>query len=321
MRADTLKQQLQPAVFNIIDTHVPFYSTHKLWRTLAFRHKMGPTLSAINNYIISELNQTDYDLIWVDKAVFITKHTTQYLRQHAKQLVHFTPDMMFYVNKSNAFIKSMSLYDLLVTTKQKELPFYYECVDPYRVMLVTQGYDPNIHKSEMSFEKKSDTVVFIGLAEPSREEMIQYLIDSAITVKLVGFGWSRFIKRNADNKYLKYLGTAVYGQEYSELIGSSKFALGLLSKRFPELHTTRTFEIPACGTALLTERNNEMEELFNEDEVIYFSSQEELVKRLRFFLENPLALKVLTQKGHKRVSNSGYDYPSIISSILGRIIL
>ena len=36
-----------------------------------------------------------------------------------------------------------------------------------------------------------------------------------------------------------------------------KWPGGLLAKWVPELHTTRTFEIPACGTALVTERNSE----------------------------------------------------------------
>lgn len=321
MRADTLKKQLQPTVFKVIDTHIPFYNTHKLWRTFAFRYRLGPTVIAINTYIIKELGQSSYDLIWVDKATFISLATTKRLRQQTKQLVHFTPDMMFFANKSKAFLKSINLYNLLVTTKRKELPFYDNYTNRERVKLVTQGYDPNIHKSLVPYEEKSDSVLFIGLAEPSRVDIIQYLIDRNIRVELAGFGWSRFVKRNAGHQYLNYLGTAVYGKDYSKLISSSKLALGLLSKRFPELHTTRTFEIPACGTALLTEHNEEMDELFNKDEVIYFSSNEELAEYIHFYLKNPLELEAVTKKGQQRVLNSGYDYPSIIASILDSIKL
>jgi spore maturation protein CgeB len=113
----------------------------------------------------------------------------------------------------------------------------------------------------------------------------------------------------------------VYGETYSHLISNSKFGLGLLSKRFPELHTTRTFEIPACGTALLTERNEEIEELFNNDEVIYFDSKEELAKRIKFYINHSDILKDITNKGHLRVAGSGYDNNSIIKTILNTICL
>lgn len=319
MRADTLKQQLQPAVFTVIDTHVPFYKTHKLWRTLAFRYKTGPTIIAINAYIKRQIGAVNYDLIWVDKATFIRLSTTKLLRIRAKKLIHYSPDMMFYANKSQAFCKSLTLYDAVVTTKRKELPYYEAYMEKSRIILTTQGYAPEVHNSQLSFEEKTDTVVFIGLAEPSREAMLQYLIDYDITVQLVGFGWHSFVKRNERNNYLKYLGTAVYGEAYSQLISASKFGLGLLSKRIPELHTTRTFEIPACGTALLTERNEELSEVFNEDEVIYYNSKHELLDRIRYYLKFPNELKIITDKGQNRVTNSGYDYNSIITDILDKI--
>lgn len=45
------------------------------------------------------------------------------------------------------------------------------------------------------------------------------------------------------------------------------FARGALSRRFPERHTTRTFEIPACGTVLITEWNEEISVFLGEKSV------------------------------------------------------
>ncbi|MFC0657231.1 CgeB family protein [Mongoliitalea lutea] len=316
MRGEILKNLLCPESFRVIDTHVPFNKSNRFWRSIAFRFKFGIAVKKINDHVVKELSSEFVDLIWVDKATFLTENVIRLLRNHTKKLIHFTPDMMFYANKSQSFIRSLNYYDVLVTTKKKEVEMYHTYVDPKKVYLVTQGYDPSIHRSQQSFNEKSDSVVFIGLAEPSRAEIIQYLIGHRIDVQLAGFGWNSFLKRNKNSPYLAFHGTVVSGENYSKLISSAKFGLGLLSKRFPELHTTRTFEIPACGTALLTEQNEEIRGLFEENEVIYFNSKEDLVKRIQYFLKESNELENLTTNGMSRVKSSGYDYKSIISSIL-----
>lgn len=319
MRADILKKVLQPSCFKVIDTHIPFFKKNKIWRSTAFRLNRGPVINALNNYIIKELKNTYFDLIWVDKAVFIRPKTTQLIRKSTKQLIHFTPDMAFYQNQSRFFYKSITSYDLLITTKRKELPFYEKMVEKERLLLITQGFDRATHKNFFTFEKKENTVVFIGLAEKSRFEVIQHVIDNHINVKLVGYGWKDFVRKNQNNKYLDFKGSAVFGEEYSKLISSSKFGLGLLSKNFPELHTTRTFEIPACGTALITEKNEETSLLFNEDEVVFYNSLNDLVLKIKAGFSDDIKLKNITEKGTKRVLNSGYDYESIIQSVVSKM--
>lgn len=320
MRADVIKKHLNPALFDVIDLHKPFLKSSRIWRSLAFRFKFGPTIKAVNTYIKSHLNLDGYDLIWVDKAFFISPEITELLKNHSRQLVHFTPDMAFFANKSNFFINSIPLYDFVITTKLKELELYQTYTDDKKILLVTQGFSNEIHKCQIKFEDKDDAVIFIGLVEPSRKEIIQFLIDNGIVVKLVGYGWEGFVKKNRKNSHLIYLGKSVFGQEYSRLIASSKFALGLLSKRFPELHTTRTFEIPACGTALLTERNEELLSFYNDDEAIYYNTQEELAHKIKTHLKNPNLLEALIKRGQHRVLNSGYDYDSIIGGIMDKII-
>ena len=49
-----------------------------------------------------------------------------------------------------------------------------------------------------------------------------------------------------------------YIEEYAKIISLSYFGLGLLSNWVPELHTTRTFEIPACNTCLITPKTIEI---------------------------------------------------------------
>src|SRR5690606_33570838 len=100
----------------------------------------------------------------------------------------------------------------------------------------------------------------------------------------------------------------------------SKFGLGLYSKRFPELHTTRTFEIPACGTALLTERNSEINSFFSKENAILYSDIPEMIDKIKYFLAHPESLERVTLNGYNRVHKDGYDYNSILKGILNRVM-
>ena len=71
-----------------------------------------------------------------------------------------------------------------------------------------------------------------------------------------------------------------------------------------ELHTTRTFEIPACGTILITEKNVETLSFFNPDEVIFFEDIYDIPSLIND-TKNHIELAL---KGRNRVVNDVRDY-------------
>ncbi|WP_178983481.1 CgeB family protein [Winogradskyella helgolandensis] len=319
MRADTINKLLRPKIFEVIDTHIPFFKTKKFFRSIGFRYKIGPLISTVNSFIIKNLKTSNYDLIWVDKGVFITPKTIKILKERTAKIIHFTPDMAFYANRSLLFNKSIKYYDYLITTKSRELNFYKNYVAKEKVLLTTQGFDKRIHKPYHTFEEKDNAIVFIGLAEPSRLKIAEQIINQNLTLKLVGKGWEAFVEKHKGNENLKFIGEAIYSSEYSKLISSSKFGLGLLSKMFPELHTTRTFEIPACGTILLTEVNNETLSFYSSSEAIFYNDIDDLIDRLIYYADHDHELKEMTHAGYLAVQEKGYDYESIILALLKKI--
>ena len=320
MRADTLRSILQSQIFKIIDMHVPFYNTQRFWRSFGFRYKSGPLINNINKYIVAALKEEAYDLIWVDKAVFLTPKTTALLRSRASKLVHFTPDPAFTFHKSKLFLKSLTYYNFLVTTKSYELEHYYKYIKTEKVLYATQGFDAKLHKPSKHPFSKKEGFVFIGHYEDQRAVVLEKLLQNDIKITLAGIKWYQFAKKHQNNPNLIYLGDGVYGEDYVKTLQKAKMAWGALSKWVPELHTTRTFEIPACGTALVTERNLETQSFFKDDEAIFYTNENDLIEKITFFMNNDKPLEVLTKKGTSRAVTNAYDYNSILNAILKTIL-
>jgi spore maturation protein CgeB len=77
----------------------------------------------------------------------------------------------------------------------------------------------------------------------------------------------------------------------------------------PDQHTTRTFEIPACGSLLLADRTEEHQEFFEEGkEAEFFESCEELVDKVKFYCNNEPARKRVADAGRRRCTESMYAY-------------
>lgn len=290
----------------------------RLWRTLAFRHHTGPAVERINRLVLRELNDSRRDLVWVDKGVFLRYSTLRAVRSLSGRMVHFTPDTAFNASRSRHFEKGLGLYDLTVTTKSFEAPEYHRRAGVEKTLVTTQGYDSRVHFPRGSDAARRREVVFAGLAEPDRERCVATLLGNGIPVRLAGHGWEGFRRRWDDHPHLSFVGSGVFGDAYAKLLSSSWIGLGLLSKRFPELHTTRTFEIPACGAVLATERTQETSRFFADEEALFFDDYGQLAQLAGDLLgESGLqSVRDVAAAGRRRVQSDGRHYESIIGSIL-----
>lgn len=317
-RADAIQSILENSSVEIIDIHEPYYKVSRIWRSIGFRYKIGPLINKINSFVFKAINGT-YDLIWVDKGVYLNSSTIKKLRASTHLLVHFTPDPAFTFHRSKLFFRSIRYYDFLITTKSYELDYYSQYTDKDKLILSTQGFDSRLHKPNFEEFSAKTGLVFIGHFETNRAAVIEALLKENIEVTLAGIKWEQFVAKHKTSK-LKYLGRGVYGKEYVVALQKAKIAWGSLSKWVPELHTTRTFEIPACGTALLTERNLETSSFFENNDVIFYSNREELIDKVKYFMANENELKEITFSGYKRVVNNGYDYRTNMQNLLERVM-
>lgn len=315
MRGEILKTLLQADAFTVIDIDIPVNATPRFYRSLGWRCYIGPLISNINRCVLSVIEHGElFDVIWIDKGVYIRPRILSRLKAKSSKLIHYTPDTAFRYNRSKLFFDGIHLYDYCITTKSFEIETY-SSRGAKEILFCTQGYDPGIHHPYHDFSEKKG-VCFVGLYESWRAACIQVLLERGIYIKLAGHGWASFVKKNSHFKHFDYYGEGLFGEAYAKLISGSLVGLGFLSKKFPELHTTRTFEIPACGTILVTERNEEISKFYNDDEVIFFKDIEPLPEKIITILGNEEKLRELSRKGYEAVRRNHYEYKSILSDLL-----
>jgi spore maturation protein CgeB len=320
MRGEYLRKILNPYLFRVINIDIPISLENRIFRSLGWRYKIGPLIHRVNSYLVANLEgKWNYDLVWIDKGVFIDPTVVSKLKKYSKTLVHFTPDPAFTYHRSNLFYRAIPFYDYIITTKSFEIDFY-KSYGSKNVLFCTQGYDKQIHKPYHSFEEK-EGIVFIGHQEKNREEVLTKLLEHKFPLILAGIGWRRFYRMHKNNSNLRYHGEGVFGEKYAQLISSGLISLGFLSKIIPELHTTRTLEIPACNTVLATEKNIETESIFSNDEVIFYDTPHNLTQRLIEIYSNRELLKKISENGFTRVCQNDFDYESILRKLINQITL
>jgi spore maturation protein CgeB len=248
--------------------------------------------------------------------VFIEPELVYALKQHSRKLVHYTPDPAFTYHRSKLFYDALGLYDYCITTKSFEIESYKKF--GVKTIFCTQGFDPAVHKPYHKFREKQG-VVFIGHREDEREMIMSQLVDKNIRVTIAGNHWDNFADKRKNKQNLIYKGKGLFGNDYARELSAALIGLGLLSKWIPELHTTRTFEIPACKTALVTEHNPEIGSIFSDDDVIYYDDAVEAVDKIEYYLAKKDRLLSFTENGHDKVISGGYSYIDILRKILKQI--
>jgi hypothetical protein len=117
-----------------------------------------------------------------------------------------------------------------------------------------------------------------------------------------------------------YQGGEVYADDYARALTGSAIGLGLLRRVCPDQHTTRTFEIPACGSLLLADRTAEHQEFFCEGkEAEFFASIDELLDKLEFYRNNEAARQRMAAAGYSRCIEGKYAYVHRLRAALGQL--
>lgn len=303
-----------------------------LTRQVQRRLHRGSIVNALNGTVVSAARAFAPDLVWAEKQEFLRAETLESLRDGGARLVHFTPDPYFSLHwkRTPLMDEAMRAFDALVYCKSYERHAYERIGKP--AVYMPLGYCDETHRSMPSDDPRwSCQVGFLGGWEPRRERLLHDVAAMGVALKFFGGYWDflrdgRWTPRRAivlrqlagddaftfhrdDLLALAYQGAEVYADEYARALTGAKIGLGFLRSVCPDQHTTRTFEIPACGSMLLADRTAEHQAFFEEgSEAEYFGSSEELVDKVRFYADHEQARDRIAAAGLRRCIDGRYAY-------------
>jgi spore maturation protein CgeB len=324
--------------------------TMKRWKRASWfnrqvqrRLQYGLIINQINNSVIKAAREFRPNLVWAEKQEFLRVETIEELQKLKAKVMHFTPDPYFYIKWKRTRIMDLTIgaFDALIYCKSYERREYEALGKPLAYMPL--GYCDKVHRALKSDDPRwLSAVGFLGGWEPRRERWLSFLAKTGVDLKIWGAYWEflcdgrwtprrqiilrqlagneRFHFHHDELLARAYQGSEIYADDYARALTGAKIGLGFLRRTWPDQHTTRTFEIPACGSMLLADRTEEHQELFEEGrEAEYFSSDEELQNKVMFYSCNETARERIAQAGYKRCVKSKYSYVHRIRTALETI--
>jgi hypothetical protein len=280
------------------------------------RWKVGfpPDLTRANKAILLKLQNERFDVLWIEKGNAIWPRTLRAVKavSPTTQIMSYSEDDMFAPHTRSVFYtRGLKYYDVVFTTKSyncapNELP----SLGAKRVIFVDKAFDIHVHRpiplTLNDVEAFGGDVGFIGTYERERAESMLYLARNGVSVRVWGNGWSKMARYHPN---LLIEDRELYGDDYVKGLCAIRINLCFLRKINRDLQTARTMEIPACGAFMLAERTGEHLRLFEEGkEAAYFGSNEELLEKVRYYLDREDERREIASAGRQRCLDSGYSH-------------
>jgi hypothetical protein len=279
-------------------------------------------LARVNKALLEHMEADTWDYLWLDKALAVHAKTLKSfrLRQKSCRIVGYSPDDMNQRHsQSRQFLLSLPFYDLYATTKSYNVDELRQ-LGCKKLIFIGNSYDPGTHYPRaLTPEQRQELggpVGFVGSYEKERANSIVYLCRNGIQVRIWGHGWQQF--KGRPNALV--MRRSMVGDDYARVISAFDINLAFLRKINRDLQTTRSVEIPACGSFMLAERTKEHLDLFEEGkEAEFFSSDEELLAKTRYYLSHPECRIKIAAAGRKRCLESGYSHHERLKQIFSAL--
>lgn len=285
-----------------------------------YKVKLPRDVNNLNKRIKQACLNFKPDLVFIVKGVLVKPKTLKFIKQMGCKSISWSNDDMFaWHNRSLWYTWSLKHYNLVVTQKSyncnpDELPSLGA-----KVLFQDKAIDPQINHPVNDcndFDCVHD-VVFIGTKEQDRLEHLVYLAENGVKVHI--YGWSV----DDTGKYhenLIFHHKHLYGDDFNAALGCSKVALNFLRKMNRDVQTSRSIEIPASGGFMLAERTEEHLRLFEEGrEAEYFSSKEELLEKVTYYLKNEDGREQIAQNGLAKCFAANYTFENRINEMIQKV--
>lgn len=268
-------------------------------------------IRSLNEAVVAAYREARPKFSLYVKGSCITAETLKETAVDGPNFAYMNDDMFNPANQDFGFLESLPHFHCIFTTKSFNVREFHRAGAPLAIYL-PNAYDPLLHSPTAPQENDKvwvGDVAFIGTFRQDRADFLARLAECRdFKLNIWGGGWQKMRrldylhKRHAWRRLVSSIrGPELWGKAMGRAVQSNSICLGLLNHRNRDLHTSRSFEIPACGGFMLAERTEEHRMFFAENrEAVYFSSFEELVDKIRFYLAHESARLKIARAGYEK---------------------
>tara|TARA_Y100000034_G_scaffold20722_2_gene23730 strand:- start:2038 stop:3714 length:1677 start_codon:yes stop_codon:yes gene_type:complete len=159
----------------------------------------------------------------------------------------------------------------------------------------TVGVNLDIYKSMNT--KKIYDVTFIGAPSKPRLDILRFLVNNKVNLKIFGRGWENYSEFK--DIYLGSLET----ENVIKVINQTKINLALSKNTLGVLHFKgRVFELPACKSFTLVDYFSGYMKFFKKDkEIVMFKNENDLLEKINYYLKNEKEREKIADNSYKKI--------------------
>ncbi len=294
---------------------------HFRFHNLAYRllGKRPLTYWKFNSDILKCAQEFKPETVLVTGGCHVSPQTLAEIRANTGAvLVNYATDDPFNPSHSSShLLGGIRLYDLYACTKRAIIADVRRAGCP-NVYFVPFAYEPSLHfpespSSEEDCSRFDSDVAFVGGGDPDRFPYFRALAEAIPSLRLDLYGgyWGR------DRCLRCYDRGMATGRRFRLALGGTRVAPGLVRRVNRDGHSMRSFEIPACAAFGIFERTDEHLEMFDDGKyAAFFSSAEELVDKVKYFLRHDGDRRRMAEAAHRRITEGANTYRDRLEQIL-----
>lgn len=259
------------------------------------------------------IGEQRFDFALVDCGDVVGPAVLNVIRKAAPIVVNYNADNP-YLDPSperlrwSILHRALPHYDLVVTVRRNGIEEMMATRGASRIDTIWQCADEVVHRPlspalEEESRRYSD-IVFVGTWMPGRGAFMARLIERGVPLAIHGSRWKRAPEYRLLRPFIR--SDHLEGADYTQVIAEAKIALVLLNGQNVDLHTTRSAEIPAIGTAMCAPRTPHHQQLYKEgEEAIFFDGADDCAEACKRLLADDSRRQTIAVAGHRRTFANG----------------
>ena len=277
---------------------------------------------AVREAVLGAVGEETFDAVWVDHGRMVGPALVEAMRRRWGPVVNYNADDPYGFRDRYAWLtyrQAVPAYDLVVVVREPNVE-EARALGARKVERIFRLADEVAHAPrELTPEQRAKygaDVSFIGTSFERRGAFLADLVERGVPLSLHGNGYRRTPQWSKIQPHWKGPGTT-NDDDYAAAILAAKMALGLLSVKNRDEHTSRSAEIPYMGGLFFAKRTPEHLGMYADGkEAVFWDGAAECADLAHRLLREPSRLEDVAAAGRERALRNGYVNEPVLSRLL-----